>query len=187
MRRVAILIVLLALAAVLGLLSASITAVPPKANDLLGSVPVPADNPQTPAKISLGKQLYFDKRLSSNNTVSCASCHIPEHYGSLIDPTWPVSFWYCAGLIEGSFRVNAMVSHSSLSESILPHAGIPVMRFGRAEQGDKGEGKEETKKFCCRFPRSGDQLTRMYRQYASNDRHCPSPSLEDDGSVFPMK
>ncbi len=34
-------------------------------------------NSQTPEKIALGKQLYFDKRLSADNTVSCASCHDP--------------------------------------------------------------------------------------------------------------
>ena len=67
----------------------------------------------------------------------------------------------------------------------IADAGVPVMRFGWAEQGDEGEGEGEAKKFCCRFPWSGDQLTRMYRQYASDDRHCPSPSLEDEGSVFP--
>lgn len=44
----------------------------------LDPVPVPADNPQTDAKVELGKQLYFDTRLSIDNTVSCASCHDPE-------------------------------------------------------------------------------------------------------------
>jgi cytochrome c peroxidase len=39
---------------------------------------LPADNPQTPAKISLGKQLFFDKRLSEDNTQSCDSCHAPQ-------------------------------------------------------------------------------------------------------------
>jgi cytochrome c peroxidase len=38
-------------------------------------VPVPADNPITPAKIELGRQLYHDARLSLDNTVSCNSCH----------------------------------------------------------------------------------------------------------------
>lgn len=38
-------------------------------------VPVPANNPMTPEKIELGKQLYFDPRLSSTGTVSCNSCH----------------------------------------------------------------------------------------------------------------
>ena len=32
----------------------------------------------TAEKVELGKQLYFDKRLSSDNTVSCASCHAPD-------------------------------------------------------------------------------------------------------------
>lgn len=36
------------------------------------------DNPLTPEKVALGKQLYFDKRLSGDNTVSCASCHDPN-------------------------------------------------------------------------------------------------------------
>lgn len=35
-------------------------------------------NPLTRAKIELGRQLYFDKRLSVDNTVSCADCHHPE-------------------------------------------------------------------------------------------------------------
>ncbi len=38
-------------------------------------VPIPKDNPQTPAKIELGKQLYFDPWASSTGTVSCNSCH----------------------------------------------------------------------------------------------------------------
>lgn len=38
-------------------------------------VSVPADNPMTPAKIALGKQLYFDPRISLSGTVSCDTCH----------------------------------------------------------------------------------------------------------------
>ncbi|WP_455205042.1 cytochrome-c peroxidase [Kaarinaea lacus] len=37
--------------------------------------PIPKDNPMTPEKIELGKQLYFDPRLSKDGTVSCNSCH----------------------------------------------------------------------------------------------------------------
>ncbi len=39
---------------------------------------VPEDNPVTPEKAELGKMLYFDKRLSKDGTVSCASCHDPQ-------------------------------------------------------------------------------------------------------------
>jgi cytochrome c peroxidase len=40
-----------------------------------------AANPPTPEKIALGKQLYFDKRFSKNQDLSCASCHDLARYG----------------------------------------------------------------------------------------------------------
>ena len=40
---------------------------------------VPTDNPVTRSKVLLGKRLFFDKRLSKDKTVSCASCHDPAH------------------------------------------------------------------------------------------------------------
>ena len=39
---------------------------------------VPADNPQTSEKISLGQKLFFDRRLSVDGTVSCSTCHNPD-------------------------------------------------------------------------------------------------------------
>ncbi len=39
---------------------------------------VPADNPLTKEKIELGRILFFDKRLSKNNTIACASCHMAK-------------------------------------------------------------------------------------------------------------
>lgn len=39
---------------------------------------VPEDNPITPEKVALGWQLFYDPRLSSDDTISCASCHLPE-------------------------------------------------------------------------------------------------------------
>ena len=44
----------------------------------LPKLPQPANNPVTAAKISLGRKLFYDRRLSINNTFSCAMCHIPE-------------------------------------------------------------------------------------------------------------
>ncbi len=44
-----------------------------------GDVQGVKSNPLTRAKIELGRQLFFDKRLSSDNTISCASCHQPGH------------------------------------------------------------------------------------------------------------
>lgn len=37
---------------------------------------VPIDNPMSDIKVELGRRLFYDNRLSVNNTMSCASCHI---------------------------------------------------------------------------------------------------------------
>ena len=41
------------------------------------ATPTPEDNAPTAAKIALGKQLFFDPRLSGDNKMSCATCHLP--------------------------------------------------------------------------------------------------------------
>lgn len=41
----------------------------------LPPLPIPADNPQTPAKIALGDKLFHDTRFSSTGKVSCSTCH----------------------------------------------------------------------------------------------------------------
>ncbi len=45
----------------------------------LGAAPYPEDNITTAAKIELGRKLFFDTRLSKDRSVSCATCHHPEH------------------------------------------------------------------------------------------------------------
>jgi cytochrome c peroxidase len=44
----------------------------------LPPVPVPKDNPATAQTIALGRKLFYDNRLSANNSISCASCHNPQ-------------------------------------------------------------------------------------------------------------
>ncbi len=49
-----------------------------KAKPLFGTLPAVAENPENPItneKVALGKMLYFDVRLSKDNTISCNSCH----------------------------------------------------------------------------------------------------------------
>ena len=53
---------------------------------------IPADNPLTRAKIELGRQLYFDLRISESS-FTCSHCHLPSnhftHFGHNLDPTIP--------------------------------------------------------------------------------------------------
>jgi cytochrome c peroxidase len=46
--------------------------------DPLGTMNVPADNAITPEKVALGKQLFFDTRLSKTGMMSCETCHLPD-------------------------------------------------------------------------------------------------------------
>lgn len=52
--------------------------VPKGLNELVTGVNIPAVNPLTKGKYELGRQLYFDPRLSVDGTVSCATCHNPD-------------------------------------------------------------------------------------------------------------
>jgi cytochrome c peroxidase len=45
----------------------------------LGPVPAPPGMPLSAAKVALGKQLFTDTRLSGDGSVSCETCHLPDH------------------------------------------------------------------------------------------------------------
>lgn len=71
----------------LTLLCTALLSLPAYAKEDLSSwklppVPAPADNPQSAAKTALGKQLAFDVRLSKNDSMSCANCHLPAAGGA---------------------------------------------------------------------------------------------------------
>ena len=43
-----------------------------------GALETPADNPTTVQGVELGRMLFYEKKLSANNTISCGSCHKQE-------------------------------------------------------------------------------------------------------------
>jgi cytochrome c peroxidase len=47
-------------------------------SNYLGNIDFPIDNQFDSLKFKLGKKLFFDKRLSADETVSCATCHVPN-------------------------------------------------------------------------------------------------------------
>jgi cytochrome c peroxidase len=64
----------------------------------LPPVPVPAENPITEPKRVLGKILFWDEQLSSDNTVACGTCHRPASGGA--DPRAGVNPGTDAGTID---------------------------------------------------------------------------------------
>jgi cytochrome c peroxidase len=51
---------------------------PPRQAWRLGAAPQASDNVPTPARVKLGKTLFFDPRLSGSGAMSCATCHNPS-------------------------------------------------------------------------------------------------------------
>ncbi len=52
-----------------------VSKVPPGFDEVVWEAFIPEDNAMTPERVALGRKLYFDKRLSADGTVSCATCH----------------------------------------------------------------------------------------------------------------
>ena len=83
----------LLLALVAGVATAQVPAdLQQRAQAVFGTLPPVAeskDNPITDAKVTLGRALYYDPRLSASNTISCNSCHQLDKYGVDGEPTSP--------------------------------------------------------------------------------------------------
>lgn len=53
------------------------TPIPPYLNFAPISMEIPEDNSYTPVRTELGRELFFDSRLSLDSSINCASCHLP--------------------------------------------------------------------------------------------------------------
>ncbi|MFO0850094.1 MAG: cytochrome-c peroxidase [Gemmataceae bacterium] len=129
----------------------------------LSQAPVsPAENPLTLAKWELGKRLYFDKTLSSNGTVSCATCHDPakgwsdksktslginEQLGGMNAPTVINSAYHTLQFWDGRA--------ASLEEQAQGPVGNPLEMFA-----GKGEPWEEA---VARLRRNPEYVRRSSR------------------------
>ncbi|WP_246112807.1 cytochrome-c peroxidase [Allorhodopirellula solitaria] len=81
-----------------------------------GNIFIPEDNPMTRAKIELGRQLYFDPRLSSDSSISCASCHAPE-FG------WAADTQFGVGVRDQTGNRNSPVSFNRILSKHQFHDG----------------------------------------------------------------
>ena len=92
--------------------------------------PSPPENPTTPEKVELGKKLFFDRRLSGDGTMSCATCHAPE---SGFADALPISLSYpttrnwrnAPGLVNVAYRKRLF--HDGRATSLEEQALFPMM------------------------------------------------------------
>jgi cytochrome c peroxidase len=96
-----------------------------------GLPPLPAGQPPQPGLVALGRQLFFDRRLSINGTMSCAMCHVPEEgFTSHASRT-------ALGIEGKSLRRNApsllnvawqtRLFHDGRESSLLKQAWLPLL------------------------------------------------------------
>ena len=66
---------------------------------------IPSDNPMTAEGVELGRYLFYEKKLSGDNTMSCATCHMPQN--SFSDPNQ-----YSTGIdgVQGNRQSMALIN-----------------------------------------------------------------------------
>jgi cytochrome c peroxidase len=91
-------------------------------------IAIPKDNPLTAAKIELGKQLFFDPRLSEDMTISCASCHDPKH-------GWSNGAAVATGIrgLQGGRSAPTIINAAYLNAGSPRFSKVPQFWDGRAE------------------------------------------------------
>ncbi|KQP12672.1 cytochrome-c peroxidase [Pseudorhodoferax sp. Leaf267] len=149
-----------------------VAAAPAWAGPVLGlpEPPVDADIPRHAAAIALGRQLFFDRRLSANGSMSCAMCHVPElgfastasqrgvglagaslqrNAPSLLNVAWrPLLFWdgRATSLVTQAWspllHVDEM-GNASVADVLARIRSLPDYR-GRFEQALGGRPSERT-------------------------------------------
>jgi cytochrome c peroxidase len=197
MRRV----LLVALFLALGLAAATRAGGGFLSNGALPPVPVPPDNPQTDAKVRLGAQLYFDTRLSADNTISCATCHAADtawanhgatdtgirkqvggrNSGTILDSAYmKYQFWDGrAGSLEeqalGPIH-NPIEMGETLENVVRKLNAIPGYRAQFREVFGKDADTDGIAKAIAAFERTVVSGPSPYDRYLAGDRGAMSPA-----------
>lgn len=144
-----------------------------KAKELLGPLPdkMPGSENDTPAMVELGRKLYFEKRLSVNNSQSCNSCHVVDNGGGGVDnePTSPGAFKKRGGR-NSPTTLNAGFHFAQFWDGRAPNlveqAKGPVLNPVEMAMPNEAEvvkrltaDKEYPGMFAKAFPTAGEKIT----------------------------
>ena len=170
----------------------------------------PQDNPWSQEKEDLGKLLYFDPRLSGDNTISCATCHHPDkgwsdghprsigfggkelgrHSPTIINSGYfEVQFWdgraptleaQAKGPIESTVEMNQKAD--ALIEELGAIPEYPEM-FSKVF-GDSGITFDNIAKAIATFERSVVSTNSAYDKYMQGDEKAMSPTAVNGMKLF---
>lgn len=107
---------------------------------------VPADNPMTNAGVELGRHLFYDTRLSGNQTQSCGSCHLQEYaftdgLANAVGSTGQVHPRSSMALVNLAYVprltwANPLLTHLE-DQALLPMFGETPVELGMAGREDE--------------------------------------------------
>jgi cytochrome c peroxidase len=102
----------------------------------IGSFPtpaVPAGNPLTEEKIQLGKALFFEEQLASDDTMACATCHLPEAGGTDVRAgAREAGLDGVLGTLDDEFGSPGMVAQDASADYLFhPLAGLAAQATNR--------------------------------------------------------
>jgi cytochrome c peroxidase len=112
---------------------------------------VPADNPMSASKVILGKTLFFDKNLSFNQSMSCATCHQPkfafsEPQKTAVGSTGQKHRRNSQSLVNVAYNSNLTWAHSGINQ-IEQQILIPMFSEDPIELGITGHENEVLRRF----------------------------------------
>ena len=101
------------------------------------------DRPPTPQRVRLGRWLFYDKRLSVDGSVSCATCHQPEHAFSEPTPTSTGIHGLkgtrkAPSLVNLAFALSPQLFWDGRADSLEAQALMPITN--PVEMGNQPEG-----------------------------------------------
>jgi cytochrome c peroxidase len=133
---------------------------------------VPADNPMSDAKVELGRRLFYDTRLSFNQTYACASCHqqpraFTDGRAQAVGSTGGVHPRSAMSLANVAYNTSYGWADSSL-RSLEAQMRVPLLNEHPIEMGLTGHEDDIVRRFDSR-----DDRPRFAAAFPSD----PSPSL----------
>lgn len=183
----------------------------------LPPVPVPADNPLTKAKIELGHKLTFDPRLSKNDSMSCAGCHLPfagggghtprafGHGGELgrWAPSWVNAAYYTSLFWDGRAdsleeQTGALPNHmgpisapgemAGNPETIVKNLNtLPVYKKAFHEAFGENATRQNIAKAIASYERTLIARHSPFQRYVNGDKKALSPAAKRGFELFQNK
>ncbi len=135
---------------------------------------VPRDNPISEAKVDLGRRLFYDTRLSRNQTYACASCHqqrlaFTDGRARAIGSTGGVHPRGAMSLTNAAYNVSYGWADPSL-RTLEAQMRVPLLNEHPVEMGVAGSEDEIVRRF-----QTPDDLARFAAAFPAD----PAPALQN--------